>query len=71
MVDHSQMSDILLEFIHVALHYLLYIRGIYPPNLFEKAQKYGLSILQCRHPLVNSYITTLLSAIKPDIDGGR
>ena len=36
--------DLLLGFFEVAIHMILYIRGVYPPELFERRKKYGVPV---------------------------
>ncbi|KFM65788.1 Mitotic spindle assembly checkpoint protein MAD2B, partial [Stegodyphus mimosarum] len=44
------------ELVEIVLHYILYVRDVYPKAAFEKRQKYNLPIWKCLHPGVCSYI---------------
>jgi len=41
------VANLLSEFLEVAFHYILYIRGIYSPLLFELARKYNTPVQVC------------------------
>jgi hypothetical protein len=42
-MKRKEVAEVVLEFIQVAIHYLLFIRSIYPEILFERVKKYGLT----------------------------
>lgn len=56
-----EISDVLAEFLECCIHSVLKSREIYPPLLFEQRYKYGITIWQCRHPEINSYIHRVIS----------
>ena len=39
---------------------ILYQRGIYPPEQFERKQKYGLTLLVTQEPELKKYINSVL-----------
>ncbi|KAJ7361538.1 DNA-binding protein [Mycena albidolilacea] len=51
------------EFIEVAVHQILYVRQIYPADLFIRRKKYDTPVFQSRHPALNDYITGAVKAI--------
>lgn len=55
------LHAIYLEFVESAVHTLLHARGIYPKHIFEQRSKYGLSLWQCRHTEVDTYVRSVLS----------
>jgi mitotic spindle assembly checkpoint protein MAD2B len=55
---------VLLEFLEAAIHTVLKSRNIYSPSLFDNKKLYGISVSQCRHPGVCSYIGTVLGNLK-------
>lgn len=57
-------SDILTEFLEVAVHNILYIRNIYPPSIFVRRKKYGVPVQMSIHPYLNEYITECLKTIR-------
>ncbi|KAF7993211.1 hypothetical protein HCN44_006271 [Aphidius gifuensis] len=57
-------KDLLVEFLEVAFHGILYYRKIYPEEIFEKQKLYGIGIWVSQHPDVNEYIDNVLVTIK-------
>lgn len=57
-----ETTDILCEFLEVAIHNILYVRKLYPEAIFVPKRKYGVVVHQSIHPLVNEYITECLKA---------
>ncbi|KAJ6520023.1 DNA-binding protein [Mycena sanguinolenta] len=51
------------EFIEVAIHQILYVRQIYPADLFIRRKKYDTPVFQSRHPALNDYISGAVKAI--------
>ena len=61
----EELSDILLSFIEVAVHSLLFVRQVYPPSVFEKRKEFGVGVWMSRHPTLNASISGALAAAKP------
>jgi hypothetical protein len=57
-------SDILIEFLEVAVHNVLYVRNIYPASIFVRRKKYGIPVQMSTHPYLNEYITECLKSIR-------
>lgn len=64
MEFENAAADILLEFLEVAIHNIIYIRHIYPSSIFERRKKYGVPVQMSIHPHLNEYITECLKTIK-------
>lgn len=62
--DKIIASDILLEFLEVAFHNILYYRKLYPAAIFAKKRIYGTTIHVSQHPDVNRYITNVLACVQ-------
>ncbi|KAE9400584.1 DNA-binding protein [Gymnopus androsaceus JB14] len=45
----------IIEFIEVAIHTILYVRQVYPAELFIRRKKYDAPVFQSRHPALNAY----------------
>lgn len=60
-----EVNELILEFLECSIHSILKTRCVYPPELFEKSVKYGVSCWRCRHPEVNEYISRVLSNARP------
>ncbi|KKA27282.1 hypothetical protein TD95_003475 [Thielaviopsis punctulata] len=58
------------DFLTIALHTLLYHRGIYPRRTFLTARAFGAVVHQSRHPRVISWIRTAVEAVKEQIRTG-
>lgn len=57
-------AQIVTEFFNYGINSILYQRGIYPPEMFTKVQKYGLSILTTSDKPLQKYLDTVLSQLK-------
>ncbi|KAI8981385.1 DNA-binding protein [Trametes punicea] len=55
------------EFIEVAIHTILYVRQVYPPDLFIRRKKYDTPVFQSRHPALNEYIAGAVKAITDEL----
>ncbi|KAI0931699.1 hypothetical protein AcW2_000536 [Taiwanofungus camphoratus] len=55
------------EFIEVAVHTILYVRQVYPPDLFVRRKKYDTPVFQSRHPALNEYISGAVKAIAEEL----
>ncbi|KAI0375163.1 DNA-binding protein [Pilatotrama ljubarskyi] len=58
------------EFIEVAIHTILYVRQVYPPDLFVRRRKYDTPVYQSRHPALNEYIAGAVKAITDELTLG-
>ncbi|KAG0369772.1 MAD2 mitotic arrest deficient-like 2 [Gamsiella multidivaricata] len=61
------LADVMSEFLEVAIHLILFVRGIYPPELFESTQKYGCPLKTARHPGLVSYIQQIVRSIRMEL----
>ncbi|KAG6866044.1 hypothetical protein C0991_009141 [Blastosporella zonata] len=55
------------EFIEVAIHTILYVRQVYPADLFVRRKKYDTPVFQSRHPALNDYISGAVKAITEEL----
>ncbi|KAG0099488.1 MAD2 mitotic arrest deficient-like 2 [Podila epicladia] len=69
MSGHGRVAlpDILSEFLEVAIHMILFVRGIYPPELFESTQKYSCPLKTARHPDLVAYIQQIVQGIRTEL----
>lgn len=63
----SALAESLLEFLEAAVHTVLKGRNVYNPSLFDNRRLYGITVSQCRHPDVCSYIGTVLGNLKVEM----
>ncbi|CAK5280603.1 unnamed protein product [Mycena citricolor] len=59
------------EFIEVAIHTILYVRQIYPADLFVRRKKYDTPVYQSRHPALNEYISGAVKSIRDQLLAGN
>ncbi|KAI0782374.1 DNA-binding protein [Irpex lacteus] len=55
------------DFIEVAIHTILYVRHVYPAELFVRRKKYDTPVFQSRHPALNEYISGAVKAAKDEM----
>lgn len=55
------------DFLTVAIHTILYERGIYPQASFLKARKYNFPVRQSRHPKVCKWIQDAVAAVEREM----
>lgn len=53
--------------VEVAIHTILYVRQIYPPDLFVRRKKYDMPVFRSRHPALNEYISGAVKAIADEL----
>lgn len=56
-----------VEFLEAAIHTILFIRGVYPPDLFVRRRKWDAPVYQSRHPALNEYIAGAVSAVRDEL----
>ncbi|XP_058793040.1 uncharacterized protein LOC131665272 isoform X2 [Phymastichus coffea] len=57
-------TDIVLEFLEVVIHTILYYRQIYPKDIFNKKEVIGLNVYILQDTHLNGYIKKVLASIK-------
>ncbi|CAE7209288.1 unnamed protein product [Rhizoctonia solani] len=61
----------IVEFLEVAIHTILFIRGVYPPDLFVRRRKWDAPVYQSRHPALNEYIAGAVGAVRDELLLGK
>jgi hypothetical protein len=56
-----------LALVEVAIHTILYVRQIYPADLFVRRKKYDTPVFRSRHPALNEYISGAVKAIGDEL----
>jgi hypothetical protein len=64
MQNVDPIMDLLLEFLEAGIQYLLYIRQVYPSNLFSKTMLYHIPVYKATHPKLKEYLDQLMTAIQ-------
>ena len=64
-------TELLLEYLQLAVYSTLARRGVYPPQLFEVSmQPYGVPVRVTRSPELEKYVDEFLDALKPLVCSG-
>jgi hypothetical protein len=53
--------------VEVAIHTILYVRQVYPADLFVRRKKYDTPVFQSRHPALNEYIASAVKAVGDEL----
>ncbi|GJE85843.1 DNA-binding protein [Phanerochaete sordida] len=67
----NQIVQGIADFIEVAIHTILYIRRVYPAELFIRRKKYDTPVFQSRHPALNEYISGAVKAVADELAAGN
>lgn len=63
-VPELDVVDILVEFLEVSFHHLLYLRNLYPASIFVLRKMYNVPVQVSKHPGLNKYITDSLRSVR-------
>ncbi|CAE6495022.1 unnamed protein product [Rhizoctonia solani] len=69
--DHPPGEKGLTFNLEVAIHTILFIRGVYPPDLFIRRRKWDAPVYQSRHPALNEYIAGAVGAVRDELLSGK
>ncbi|GJJ09748.1 hypothetical protein Clacol_003972 [Clathrus columnatus] len=53
--------------VEVAIHNILYVRQVYPADLFHRRRKYDVAVWRSRHPELNEYISGAVKAVGEEL----
>ncbi|PPQ71461.1 hypothetical protein CVT26_011240 [Gymnopilus dilepis] len=67
----NQTVQAIAEFIEVAIHTILYVRQVYPAEIFLRRKKYDTPVFQSRHPTLNDYISGAVKAVADELVHGQ
>ncbi|KAM8705864.1 hypothetical protein ACLKA7_010199 [Drosophila subpalustris] len=63
-MDLEDIIAIHLEAIEVILNHILYIRGVYPSQIFKKRRVYNTPVYIASFPALNLYLANVLKTVK-------
>jgi mitotic spindle assembly checkpoint protein MAD2B len=63
LTNYQSILQTFTDFLTVALHTILYERGLYPANTFISTRKYNFPVRQNRHPKVCAWINDAVSSV--------
>ncbi|KAJ2914277.1 hypothetical protein MD484_g6140, partial [Candolleomyces efflorescens] len=69
-LSFNQAVSGISDFIEVAIHTILYVRQVYPAELFIRRKKYDTPVFQSRHPALNEYISGAIKALGEEMHQG-
>ncbi|KAJ3021969.1 MAD2 mitotic arrest deficient-like 2 [Thoreauomyces humboldtii] len=70
-MNSAELTVCIIDFLEVAIHQILFVRDVYPSEIFEKRRMYNVAVLMSRHPTLNEYIRNVLTTIKPELQKGQ
>ena len=53
--------------VEVSIHTILYVRQVYPAEIFIRRRKYDTPVFQSRHPALNEYIAGAINALTDEL----
>jgi hypothetical protein len=53
--------------VEVAVHTILFVRRLYPVDLFTRKKKWDAPVYQSRHPDLNAYISGAVKAVGEEL----
>lgn len=56
--------DVVIEFLEVSIHHLLFLRNLYPASIFVPRKMYNVPVQVSKHPGVNEYISESLRSVR-------
>ncbi|KAA1099993.1 hypothetical protein PGT21_029574 [Puccinia graminis f. sp. tritici] len=70
--ERSELETLRLigEFLEVAFNQILYLRNVYPADLFEQRKKFNVEVMASRHPVLTSYIGEVISQSMEEVVKG-
>ena len=65
--ENPPPQDSIIEFLEVAVHHLLFIRGLYPEGVFVRRRKWETIVHMARYPQLLDYIATAIESMRDKI----
>ncbi|KAI5055428.1 hypothetical protein GOP47_0028949 [Adiantum capillus-veneris] len=66
----DEVASLLAEFLEVAITLVLSVRGLYPPEVFERRRYLNVPVPCARHPELREYINSAVTSAIPWIQKG-
>ncbi|XP_017493757.1 PREDICTED: mitotic spindle assembly checkpoint protein MAD2B [Rhagoletis zephyria] len=63
-MNSEDLTDILIEALEVFVNHIIYVRGVYPEQIFKKRRVYNVPVYVSIFPSLNSYILNVLKAAR-------
>lgn len=68
--NQSPTARILVEFLEVAITSVVFLKGVYPSDAFERRRYMNVVVQRARHPQLRDYIHSAVSGLLPFIQKG-
>ncbi|KAJ6776533.1 MITOTIC SPINDLE ASSEMBLY CHECKPOINT PROTEIN MAD2 [Salix koriyanagi] len=65
--NQSPIARILVEFLEVAITSVVFLKGVYPSDAFERRRYMNVVVQRARHPQLRDYIHSAVSGLLPFI----
>lgn len=65
--NQSPTARILVEFLEVAITSVVFLKGVYPSDAFERRRYMNVVVQRARHPQLRDYIHSAVSGLLPFI----
>ncbi|GAA5889806.1 hypothetical protein JCM8208_001136 [Rhodotorula glutinis] len=69
-LTYKEVLKLVRDYLEVAFHTLLYIRQVYPAELFHQVKKYNVPVWQSRASPLNAYLGRVLECLHEELDKG-
>ncbi|XP_031504972.1 DNA polymerase zeta processivity subunit [Nymphaea colorata] len=68
--EQGEITQVLIEFLEVAINSIVFLKGIYPPGAFERHRYMNVAVQRARHPQLHEYIHFAVSSLRPFLQKG-
>ncbi|GAA5849698.1 hypothetical protein JCM3766R1_002133 [Sporobolomyces carnicolor] len=66
-LSFRETAQLAKEYLEVAFHLILYLRAVYPEDLFRQVKKYDSPVWQSRAPALTTFIGRILECIEEEL----
>lgn len=67
----SALASTLCEFLSASAHLILYVRRVYPEEVFERRRLFDVAVYRSRHAELNDYISNAVHALQALLQRGE
>lgn len=69
--DKEALVSLTVEFLEAIIHQILYLRRVYPEEIFEPRRLYSLAVHRSRYPALNEYIESAIAGLRDAIASNK
>ncbi|ERM95819.1 hypothetical protein AMTR_s00060p00057310 [Amborella trichopoda] len=63
LATQGEIARILVEFLEVSITSVVFLRGIYPPEAFERRRYMNIAVQRARNPQLRNYIHSAVAGL--------